>query len=90
MLSGKRRLLGTYELILTALDSLNIKYYFESVVAEADVSSCRSDCSTGRSLISFCLERLDLTDDDYERVSAWFRTRPSIMKHEDGIILTQG
>jgi SAM-dependent methyltransferase len=89
LLLSNRRSVGSYQLVLNVLENLNMDYSLDTFVSEADVSICKTDCVPGRALIDFFLDRIDLGVKDYELVRNWFKERPDMMKHEDGIILCQ-
>jgi SAM-dependent methyltransferase len=72
------------------LDELGREYELLTLESSVDVSACAHPLNpVGRNLIRFFLERSDLDEDSFERVSKWFRKRPPRMVHDVGVFFVQ-
>jgi hypothetical protein len=84
-------IISTWVDVQKSLDALGFKYELEVRDTEVQVAACQDPQNEeGRKLIKFFLERSDPSEKEIKKVSAWFRTRPKVMKHDVGYFFIEG
>jgi len=77
---------STYHDVLRCLDELGRDYEFVELQTRVDVRPCKELNQDGRNMISFFLERTDLSDKEIGKVSEYFQEMEDYMRHDIGVI----
>ncbi len=83
-------LISTIDDVCKSLDKINIQYHREVYPTEVDVRPCHDPRNAdGRNLIRFFLQRPDVSEDQIQEISNYFRSRRiDTMIHDMGVIIT--
>jgi hypothetical protein len=77
---------STYQDVLRSLEGLGRNYEFVELQTQVDIRPCKELNQEGRNMISFFLERTNLNEEEFVRVSEYFQERSDYMRHDIGVI----
>jgi len=80
---------STYHDVASCLREMGVGFELQELETQVNIEPCKdSKNQHGRNMIEFFMERTDLSEEDFERVSEYFQKMSAYMRHEVGVIVT--